>query len=163
MINRIFRLLCIAVASATVMLTVFSSCSKDEDKSGNLAKEVTGTYSGEMSQKAGGVDMGAAPIDLVVTATSENTLTLTLKGDPNATLDRALKADLVTSGVEIRKGSTSGAYQLSETSVDCEVAGVRYVGTLSGSVEGKKIAVYYLVTPGKMPFPLSLGFTGEKR
>lgn len=153
-----------------VLVVVFSvfaalfivSCDKDDDKKETAEDPISGVYEGVMALSASGQTMPDVNATVIVSLNSDKrTYKLKWVGDPNSQEPRSLKGDL---DVDVMFFTSSGfKFDLSSTKLDCMVQGVRYVGTVFGSLMGNDLQLQYDMTPGSMPFAMRTIFHGSRK
>lgn len=143
-------------AMMVAMLTfcvVFTSCSSDDDDTVAAAKEIVGSYTGNLAMTV----MGQA--------SSHDNITMKIEAVDNATVKVALPAFgegmmalPVLEVPAVKVSGSNGAYAFSQENyagtVTVDGAEKKYTVTLQGTLKDKTLTVNYSVQYGKMPMPM---------
>lgn len=155
-----------ALAALFMLLPVFVSCDKDDDKDdpkpGDINK-ITGTYSGPLGWKVmttedsfpGNYDITISPDrdkDDVTVVLPECSIII-----PNTTRQHTIPS-LTVNDVDV---SVSGdVYTISEDDFKVKVGETEYTGSISGTISGRNAQLLYTLIPGTMPMPINFTFNG---
>ncbi|KWW29710.1 MAG: hypothetical protein AUK63_1310 [bacterium P3] len=158
---KVTKLFLMAAVAALALAT--TGCTKDDDENTvaaqNTALAVAGTYDGTLAMSVQGQEMGSNDVQIVITAESANTVTVTL---PEISFGHSPIPALAVSGVSIST-SDAGSYRLAKDGFDLTVNNVNYVGgELTGTTDGGTLSMTYSVTPGAMPMSIECSFEGTK-
>lgn len=151
----------IATMVALFSLVTFASCSddKDEPQSTPAAKNVAGTYKGDMTCSVMGQESTFENMTFTVTATDETTVSVQISDFGEA----PMKVPSITVG-GVKVSGTNGSYALASTSFSGEMPnGKTYSGTLDGSYGADKITIRFNLQYGSMPMPMICSFTAPKQ
>lgn len=155
------RLKAVLLTAAALIALGCSKEGEEDSQTQSVTSEIEGTYEGTISFSVAGSEAGSSDTRTIITATGDNTVTVTLEGDPDAT-GMAIKGDIPVENVKVTR--TSGTeYSLAETQLNANVGGVNYTGTLTGTVSGKSADLTFTLRPGAMPMDVTGIFTGEKK
>lgn len=148
------------LTAAALVALGCSKESKEDSQTKTVSSEIEGTYNGTISFSVAGSEAGSSDTQTIITGTGDETVTVTLKGDPDAT-GMAIKGDIPVENVKVTRTSDT-EYSLAETQLNANVGGVNYTGTLTGTVSGKSAHLTFVLRPGAMPMDVTGIFTGER-
>ena len=144
------------------MCVAFTSCSNDDDDTVAAAKEIVGSYTGNLAMTV----MGQA--------SSHDNITMKIEAVDNATVKVTLPAfgegmmslpDLEVPAVKV--SGSNGAYAFSQENyagtVTVNGAEKKYTVTLQGTLKDNTLTVKYSVQYGKMPMPMIGKFVATKK
>lgn len=145
---------------AVVSLVAFSSCSNDDEPQGTAAaKEIAGTYVGDMSVTVSTSESVAEDLTFVVTATDDETVTITTPAFGSAPM---AMPSVDISGVKV--SGSDGKCTLADTPFDFTTdAGKQCIGTIHGSYSNGVINIEYSMKYGNMPFNMVCKFVASKQ
>lgn len=145
-----------------VVSLFFVACSKDKKDEPQVqkvnVKMVEGVYNGSIVMT---VRTPGAPVDtkIELRADGDDTvmiMTPNLGSGPMAMKSMTLEHVKVTT-------TDNKTYKLVETKIDEQINNVKYVGSISGTIDANgKAKIDYSVKPGAMPMSIKFAFTGEK-
>lgn len=140
-------------------VTTMTSCSDDnDDPIIPAAKNVAGTYNGDMSCSVMGQASVFEDVTFVVNAVDEATVNITISsfGEPPMQVPDITVSDVVVSGTE-------GVYTLAETEFNGTTDnGKAYSGTLQGTFANNTLTINFNLQYGAMPMPMICTFTAQK-
>lgn len=157
----------LATMLAVLSLVSFNSCSDkeenepvlDEPTAVSTAKDVAGTYKGDMTCSVMGQESIFEDMTFTVRATDDTTVSVEISTFGNPPMQ--VPAITVT-GVKVSE--TSGTYTLTSTDFKGEMSnGKSYSGTLDGDYESSTITVRFNLQYGSMPMPMICSFTAPKQ
>lgn len=150
---------------ATLLLSLFfvsavTSCGDDDDnvQSVPAAKEIAGTYSGDLICSVMGSESVFEGKNVVVTATSDTQVSVKIDefGEAPMALPSITVENLAVKGAD-------GVYGVDATSFSGETeSGKQYSGTLQLAYTNGTLAVNFQLNYGAMPMPLICSFTAQK-
>lgn len=152
-------------AMMVAMLTfcvVFTSCSSDDDDTVAAAKEIVGSYTGNLAMTVMGETSSHDNITMKIEAVDDATVKVTLPacGEGMMSLP-ALEVPAV------KVSGSNGAYAFSQENyagtVTVNGAEKKYTVTLQGTLKDKTLTVSYSVQYGKMPMPMIGKFVATKK
>lgn len=152
-------------AMMVAMLTfcvVFTSCSSDDDDTVAAAKEIVGSYTGNLAMTGMGETSSHDNITMKIEAVDDATVKVTLPacGEGMMSLP-ALEVPAV------KVSGSNGAYAFSQENyagtVTVNGAEKKYTVTLQGTLKDKTLTVSYSVQYGKMPMPMIGKFVATKK
>ena len=143
-------------AMMVAMLTfcvVFTSCSSDDDDTVAAAKEIVGSYTGNLAMTVMGETSSHDNITMKIEAVDNATVKVTLPAFGEGMM--ALPALEVPA---VKVSGSNGAYAFSQENyagtVTVDGAEKKYTVTLQGTLKDKTLTVNYSVQNGKMPMPM---------
>ena len=143
-------------AMMVAMLTfcvVFTSCSSDDDDTVAAAKEIVGSYTGNLAMTVMGQASSHDNITMKIEAVDNATVKVTLPAFGEGMM--ALPALEVPA---VKVSGSNGAYAFSQENyagtVTVDGAEKKYTVTLQGTLKDKTLTVNYSVQYGKMPMPM---------
>lgn len=145
---------------AVISIVSFTSCGDDDEPQGiAAAKEVTGTYVGDMSVTVSSSESVTEDLTFVVTATSDETVTIKTPSFGSS--------PMAMPSVEIKNVKVSGAdgkCTFADTPFDFVTdAGKQCIGTIHGSYSNGVINLEYSMKYGNMPFNMVCKFVAPKQ
>ena len=165
------------LAALFMLLPAFVSCDKDDNEpddpngAGQTVdlNKVIGTYTGSLdysvAQYEPGNIEGTYELKIMKDATDSDDVTVVIPECsftppiPNASAFTI--PSLTIDDVDVTE--KGGKYTISEDDFSVKVGDVSYTGKISGTVEGNKITVNYIVRPGRMPMDINFTFTGTSK
>lgn len=145
---------------AILALTSFTSCSDDDsnEPSTPAAREIAGTYTGDLTCTAMNSPTTYENLTITVTATDETTVTVTLPafGEAPMALPSITLPGLKVSGAD-------GTYTIAETEVSGKTDNDRnFTCTVQANISGKTLNINYSLKYGSMPMALICNSTATK-
>lgn len=144
------------------------ACSEDDDVM-PVADSVVGTYNGTLDMSVSGKNVGFSDLSVVLTKTSDETVTLAIVNEEVATGGMSISR-IEIDGITVTDTGNS-TYTLSKvvpetgfTATDTGSANqtVWTFKSFSGSVKGGKLDLNMVGKPGAMPMPITMEFAGSK-
>ncbi len=152
-------------AMMVAMLTfcvVFTSCSSDDDDTVAAAKEIVGSYTGNLAMTVMGETSSHDNITMKIEAVDNATVKVTLPAFGEGMM--ALPALEVPA---VKVSGSNGAYAFSQENyagtVTVNGAEKKYTVTLQGTLKDNTLTVSYSVQYGKMPMPMIGKFVATKK
>lgn len=140
--------------------TVFSSCSDDDknEPSTPAAKNVEGTYKGDMKCTVMQQESTFENMTFTLTATDDATVSLTISsfGEPPMQVP-----EITIPGIKV--AGENGSYTLDRTTFDTESNGKKMSGFVAGSFSNNTLTVQLSLQYGNMPMPMICSFTAPKK
>lgn len=136
------------------------SCSdnNDDKPATPAAKEITGTYKGDMTSSVMGSESVFEDMTVTVAAPDAATATLTISSFGNPPMQIP---GITISGVKV--SGEDGVYTLTTTAFSGQAdSGTTYSGTAKGSYADGTIDIQFSLQYGAMPMPLICSFAGKK-
>lgn len=135
------------------MCVAFTSCSNDDDDTVAAAKEIVGSYTGNLAMTVMGQASSHDNITMKIEAVDNATVKVTLPAFGEGMM--ALPALEVPA---VKVSGSNGAYAFSQENyagtVTVDGAEKKYTVTLQGTLKDKTLTVNYSVQYGKMPMPM---------
>lgn len=132
---------------------VFTSCSSDDDDTVAAAKEIVGSYTGNLAMTVMGETSSHDNITMKIEAVDNATVKVTLPAFVEGMM--ALPALEVPA---VKVSGSNGAYAFSQENyagtVTVNGAEKKYTVTLQGTLKDKTLTINYSVQYGKMPMPM---------
>lgn len=151
-------------AMMVAMLTfcvVFTSCSSDDDDTVAAAKEIVGSYTGNLAMTVMGQASSHDNITMKIEAVDNATVKVTLPA-----FGEGMMALPVLEVPAVKVSGSNGAYAFSQENyagtVTVDGAEKKYTVTLQGTLKDKTLTVNYSVQYGKMPMPMIGKFVCKK-
>jgi hypothetical protein len=140
-------------------LSLFTSCSKDDDNTPSSAN-VVGTYNGPLGVNVNGVSSDAVNYPIVITATSNNTITLSIANFSFSSLNLGTFVIqgcncTYTNGVYTLTGETSVKVNLSGLSIACPTQ-------ITGTISNDKAVLSITITVPGLNQTVVVTYTGDK-
>lgn len=152
-------------AMMVAMLTfcvVFTSCSSDDDDTVAAAKEIVGSYTGNLAMTVMGETSSHDNITMKIEAVDNATVKVTLPAFGEGMM--ALPALEVPA---VKVSGSNGAYAFSQENyagtVTVNGAEKKYTVTLQGTLKDNTLTVNYSVQYGKMPAAMIGKFVATKK
>ncbi len=155
-----FKTIC-ATLALLLCAQALVSCSddKDDDKPAvPAAKEIAGTYNGDMTCSVMGNESTFEDMTFTVSATDDATASITISdfGTPPMKV-----SGFTIEGVKV--SGDNGEYALASTEFSGATAdGKNFSGTAQGSFAGKILNVQFSLNYGAMPMPMICSFSAPK-
>lgn len=144
--------------AAVLLCAGLAACSdKDEEPTVPTAKEVAGSYTGNMMCTAMGADMSFDDVDVTITATDDSHVTVIIAsfGNPPMQLPQLIIDGVSVSGV-------NGNYSLANTQFSGTASdGKNYSGTLKGTL-ASTLELQMNLQYGNMPVPLVCSYSAVR-
>ena len=135
------------------MCVAFTSCSNDDDDTVAAAKEIVGSYTGNLAMTVMGQASSHDNITMKIEAVDNATVKVTLPAFGEGMM--ALPALEVPA---VKVSGSNGAYAFSQENyagtVTVNGAEKKYTVTLQGTLKDNTLTVSYSVQYGKMPMPM---------
>ena len=135
------------------MCVAFTSCSNDDDDTVAAAKEIVGSYTGNLAMTVMGQASSHDNITMKIEAVDNATVKVTLPAFGEGMM--ALPALEVPA---VKVSGSNGAYAFSQENyagtVTVDGAEKKYTVTLQGTLKDNTLTVSYSVQYGKMPMPM---------
>ena len=149
-----------ATFMAIVCMTTFSSCGDDNDEPATpTAKNIQGSYKGDMECSVMGSASTFEDMTFSVTATDDSTVAVVLPAFGEAPM--ALPSITIT-GVKVTEAN--GVVTMTTTEVSGQTdTGKSYTCTLSGTVENSTLNIKFNLQYGAMPMPMICSSTAQKQ
>lgn len=147
-------LLCLCLGAA------FTSCSDKEEDEPALpaAREVAGTYSGDMTCSVMGQESQFEDMTFTVVAVDDSSVDITVSEFGQAPM---AVPSFTVEGVKVSGAEDS--YTLASTDFEGQTAtGRAYSGKLQGSYSGTTLSVQFNLQYGAMPMPMICSFSAPK-
>lgn len=149
---------------ATMMLCLgimatMSSCSDDKDEPTlPAAKNIEGSYSGDMSCTVMSSESTFENMTFTVKATDDATVSVTISefGEPPMKMPSITVPGIKVSG-------SDGTYTLATTEFSGDNNGKKYSGTAQGSFTNKILTFKFNLQYGAMPMPMICSFTAPQK
>lgn len=146
---------------AMLAIALFAVACEKNDETISPAEVISGNYEGTLSLSVMDTEQGSFQTQVIINRINDESVKVTLKGDPNAEGAMAIKGDIAVENVTVSaSGDTS--YTLAETSIDTMVGTTNYKGSLSGTIMGTEADLTFTLTPGAMPMAITAVFMGKK-
>lgn len=151
------------IASAALLLSssALVSCSddnKDDKPSTPAAKEIAGTYKGDMTCTVMGSESTFEDMTFTVAATDEATASMTISSFGNPPMQ---VPEVTVSGIKVT--GEDGSYTLAPTEFAGTTAdGKNYSGTAQGDYANGTLSVKFSLNYGAMPMPMICSFSAPK-
>ena len=156
-----FKTMMAMMLALVSMCVVFNSCSSDDDiDTVAAAKEIVGSYTGNMKMTVMGQASPYDNVTMKIEAVDDATVKVTL---PACGEGMMALPPLEVSGVKV--SGSNGAYTFSQESYTGTVkdAEKNYTVTLQGTLKDNTLTVSYSVQYGKMPMPMIAKFVCTKK
>lgn len=157
-LTTIFASMLVCVLS----LASFTSCSDDDDDdapAAPAAREVSGTYTNDMTCTVMGQESVFENLTVSVAAVDDATVNVVLPSFGNPPMQLP---SITIEGVKV--SGTNGTYTLAETTFKGETSdGKAYSGTFSGSYASGTLKFQFNLQYGSMPMPMICSFTAPKK
>ena len=144
------------------MCVAFTSCSNDDDDTVAAAKEIVGSYTGNLAMTVMGQASSHDNITMKIEAVDNATVKVTLPAFGEGMM--ALPALEVPA---VKVSGSNGAYAFSQENyagtVTVDGAEKKYTVTLQGTLKDNTLTVSYSVQYGKMPMPMIGKFVATKK
>ena len=144
------------------MCVAFTSCSNDDDDTVAAAKEIVGSYTGNLAMTVMGQASSHDNITMKIEAVDNATVKVTLPAFGEGMM--ALPALEVPA---VKVSGSNGAYAFSQENyagtVTVDGAEKKYTVTLQGTLKNNTLTVSYSVQYGKMPMPMIGKFVATKK
>ena len=151
-------------AMMVAMLTfcvVFTSCSSDDDDTVAAAKEIVGSYTGNLAMTVMGQASSHDNITMKIEAVDNATVKVTLPA-----FGEGMMALPVLEVPAVKVSGSNGAYAFSQENyagtVTVDGAEKKYTVTLQGTLKDNTLTVKYSVQYGKMPAAMIGEFVCKK-
>ena len=152
-------------AMMVAMLTfcvVFTSCSSDDDDTVAAAKEIVGSYTGNLAMTVMGQAYSHDNITMKIEAVDNATVKVTLPA-----FGEGMMALPVLEVPAVKVSGSNGAYAFSQENyagtVTVDGAEKKYTVTLQGTLKDNTLTVKYSVQYGKMPAAMIGEFVATKK
>lgn len=155
-----FASMALLMSTATLV-----SCSDDKDSKGNddapavpAAKELVGTYEGDMTSTVMGSESTFEDMTFAVTATDDVTASITIPTFGNPPMQ---VPEITITGIKV--SGEDGTYTLAPTEFSgVTESGKNYSGTTKGSFANGTLDVQFSLQYGAMPMPMICSFSAVK-
>lgn len=150
----------IKVFAVIATVAAFAACNKSEGKESGLqlAKEVTGTYSGTFTMSVMGSSAGSENLDCTISYASDNAVDVVL--DPFTAMG---STQFALSAEDVAVAAVEDGYSLNG-SIDTMSGDTHVTGTVTGTVrEDGSCEITFEFTPGSMPMSITGVFTSQSR
>lgn len=155
-----------------LMMAIVAFCSvacSDDDDVMPVADSVVGAYNGTLDMSVSGKNVGSSELSVVLTKTSDETVTLAIVNEEEATggmsisrieIDGIAVTNIGNSTYTLSKTISEGGF----TAADTESANqtVWTFKSFSGTVKGETLDLNMVGQPGAMPMPITMVFAGSK-
>ncbi|MDE6637189.1 MAG: calycin-like domain-containing protein [Muribaculaceae bacterium] len=160
------------LASLLLILPAFVSCDKDDDKDepdegkGTGVSNIIGTYKGTFDNVnvMGIVCDITGEYDLIIQKEANETdeVQVVFPECSYSVPDMGSNARTIPSITvnEVDVNVNKSEYSISKEKYEITKEGVKYSGTISGTIKGNQITLYYTMIPGGMGMPINFTFTG---
>ena len=149
-----------ALSLFAVLAIPLSSCSseKEDEPSTPAAKNVAGTYYGDMTSTVMGSESLFENMNVILTATDDATVSVKISEFGEAPMNMP---SITVEGVKVSEAD--GTYSLASTEFNgTSETGKLYSGTMQGSSANDELNIQFTLNYGAMPMPLICTFTGSK-
>lgn len=145
---------------SVLFVTVAASCSDDDDEpAAAAAKEIAGTYNGDISCTVMGSESIFEDKTCVVTATSDTEVSITIDSFGEAPM--ALPS-ITVEGLKVTGADGIYAVEAAPFSGTTD-AGKNYSGTIKLAYTNGVVVIDFQLQYGAMPMPLICSFTSQKQ
>ena len=156
-----FKTMMAMMLALVSMCVAFSSCSSDDDDTVAAAKEIVGSYTGNLAMTVMGQASSHDNITMKIEAVDNATVKVTLPAFGEGMM--ALPALEVPA---VKVSGSNGAYAFSQENyagtVTVDGAEKKYTVTLQGTLKDNTLTVKYSVQYGKMPAAMIGEFVCKK-
>ena len=143
------------------MCVAFTSCSNDDDDTVAAAKEIVGSYTGNLAMTVMGQASSHDNITMKIEAVDNATVKVTLPA-----FGEGMMALPALEGPAVKVSGSNGAYAFSQENyagtVTVNGAEKKYTVTLQGTLKDNTLTVKYSVQYGKMPAAMIGEFVCKK-
>lgn len=153
--KNLFASMALLLFSATIV-----SCSDDKDDTPATpaAKEIAGTYKGDMTCSVMGSESVFEDMTFTVTAVDEATASMTISSFGNPPMQ---VPEISVNGIKVT--GEDGGYALAPTEFSGSTAdGKNYSGTAQGGYTDGTLSVKFSLNYGAMPMPMICSFAAPK-
>lgn len=157
--KRLKTIFATAVLSVGLIAGVSSCSDKNEDEPAvPAAKEIAGTYEGDMICSVMGQESTFEGMTYTVTAEDDTNVTVSVSSFGNPPMQ---VPGFSIEGVKV--SGTDGTYTLAATNFSGDANGKAFSGVLKGSYAEKELTVEFTLNYGAMPMPMICTFTAPKK